>query len=310
MADHLSQNEFERHRDRRLGVRELLRVDRHLAQCDQCQQALRAGSDRAAAVRVVSAIEQAGSHLTYEQMEAFVDDQLSPGGRADVQAHASLCAPCAKELAEMQGFAPALARPVERPADPALSPLARLGRWLGGGEPSAARFGGAGMRAAVAVVVLAVAAVFIVPPGEDRTGSEMTLIIDRNVAVIDSQAAPLQPGAFDQQAFARLGRSSPDMLAAFRSGRDVAVASAIEARARGGDPDAQTALALLYLGGQGVPHDAAGAERLLTQAAAQGSASAAHNLGVLHERGLLGTKNEAEARRWYQRASELAGARR
>lgn len=309
MADHLSQSEFERYRDRRLGVRELLRVDRHLAQCDQCQQTLRALSDRAAAVRVVSAIEQAGSHLTYEQMEAFVDDQLSPGGRADVQAHASVCTPCAKELAEMQGFAPALARPVERPADPALSPLARLGRWLGGGEPSAARFGGAGMRAAVAVVVLAVAAVLIVPPGEDRTGSEMTLIIDRNVAVIDGQAA-LQPGAFDQQAFVRLGRSSPDMLAAFRSGRDVAVAGALEARARGGDLDAQTALALLYLGGQGVPHDAAAAERLLAQAAAQGSASAAHNLGVLHERGLLGTKNEVEARRWYQRASELAGARR
>lgn len=310
MADHLSPSEFERYRDRKLSVRELVRVDRHLVHCDQCQQSLRAVSDRAAAVRVVRAIEQAGSHLTYEQMEAFVDDKLSPAGRAEVQAHASVCTPCAQELAEMQGFAAAMARPVERPAEPALSPLARLGRWLGGGEPSAARFGAAGMGAAVAVVVLAVAALWIAPTGQDGPGPETVLIIDRNVSAIDSSTAPLKPGEFDQRVFAQLGTASADTLAAFREGRDAAVANALEVRTSSGDPVVQTALALLYLGGQGVPHDAAAAERLLMQAAAQGNASAAHNLGVLHERGLLGTKNEAEARRWYERARDLAGARR
>jgi Putative zinc-finger/Sel1 repeat len=309
VADHLSQTDFERYRDRRLDVRELLRVDSHLMHCDQCEHALRLLSGGSTAARVLTAIERAGAHLTYEQMEAYVDDKLSPIGRANVEAHASACAPCAKELADMRGFAPELARPVARPADPVLSPLARLTRWIGGGSASA-RFGGAGMRAAVAAMFLAVGVILLAPPRENLPGSDMALVIDRNVAVIDSEAPPFTPGQFDQQAFARLGSSSPDVLTAFRSGKDAAVAEALETRARSGDAVAQSALALLYLGGKGVAHNAQAAEHLLKQAAEQGSASAAHNLGVLYGRGLLGTTDEAEAARWYERARQLAGAKR
>jgi TPR repeat protein len=71
-------------------------------------------------------------------------------------------------------------------------------------------------------------------------------------------------------------------------------------------------LALLgahYQSGNGVPKDAARAQRLYAQAlplferyAASGSATAMFVLGVMHERGQGTAANAALARQWYEKA--------
>ncbi len=310
MADHLDRNELERYRDRQLGARELLRIDRHLTACSECKEALTLQSDsRVAAARIVSAAKQAGVHLTYEQLEAFVDGKLSDAGRANVDAHVKACVPCARELADMQGFARELARPVEPQADPAPSLLSRLTGWIGVGPTTV--FGGvAGIRAAATVFVIVIGVALLMPQGVEHDRMDTALVLNRSIEEAVGAAKSFQPGEFDQRPFATLGALAPDMLAAFRSGNDTVLAGDLQDRAARGEAAAQSALALLYLSGDGVAHDVAEAKRLLEQAAAQGDASATHNLGVLYGRGLLGAKDESEAQRWYERAKQAAEAKR
>jgi len=72
-----------------------------------------------------------------------------------------------------------------------------------------------------------------------------------------------------------------------------------------GRPEAQTELALAYLGGRGVTRDPATAAQLFDKAAAQGFARAQYFSGEMHERGLGGIPRSYEdAVLWYRRAAE------
>jgi hypothetical protein len=66
---------------------------------------------------MLDAIGQARSeHLTYDQMEAWVEDQLDQTARELVMAHTGLCEFCAKQLASYESYAPVMSGPIAAPA--------------------------------------------------------------------------------------------------------------------------------------------------------------------------------------------------
>ncbi len=87
-------------------------------------------------------------------------------------------------------------------------------------------------------------------------------------------------------------------LEAYDAGDYEAVLAAWEPLAEAGDAEAQTALAALYLVGEGVPYDPAEAARLFRLAAEQGDAVAQLNLGDLSARGMGVPRDLVEATVW------------
>ena len=66
---------------------------------------------------ILDAIAQARSeHLTYEQMDAWVEDEMDQTGRELVMAHIGLCGFCAKQLKSYESYAPVMSAPVAGPA--------------------------------------------------------------------------------------------------------------------------------------------------------------------------------------------------
>jgi len=96
-----------------LPVGELVAVDTHLGGCEPCRKALAALAERSSSKSVISGIEQARfRHLSYEQMDDWVEDRLEPADRELVMAHIGLCPPCARQLIAYQEYAPVMAAPV------------------------------------------------------------------------------------------------------------------------------------------------------------------------------------------------------
>jgi hypothetical protein len=89
-------------------------------------------------------------HVTYQQLEAFVDRRLDETEAELVQAHADLCARCHAELQDLLAFATALAAKTERQPEKQ-SIGARIAAWFGAPRHSLALAAGA---AAVLAVVL------------------------------------------------------------------------------------------------------------------------------------------------------------
>jgi anti-sigma factor RsiW len=116
MADHLTPAELRGFLARALPAAEIGRADGHLARCPDCRTALASLADARGAGRLLAAVRRGDAHLPYERIEAYVDGRLAPAERAAVEAHAAGCPSCARELAEMTGYARELARPVPRRA--------------------------------------------------------------------------------------------------------------------------------------------------------------------------------------------------
>ncbi len=65
----------------------------------------------------LQAIQEARSeHLTYEQMDAWVEDEMDQTAREFVVAHIGLCDFCAKQLAAYESYAPVMSAPTAVPA--------------------------------------------------------------------------------------------------------------------------------------------------------------------------------------------------
>lgn len=304
MVDHLSRDMLAQYAARTLSAREILRADRHLADCAACRTELTSlAADAGSALRIVQAVTHSAEHLSYEQLEAYIDGRLTADGRTKIDRHIERCERCERDLAEMRAFAPALATPVAMVGGPTDSPaasraprglLAGLAAWFG---PMPA------MRVAAAVLVAAVGITLVMQRGGDSISPHVDFALSPNAIELTS-TAPAQD-TFDQSVFATLAGASADLNGAYRAGDFSKVASELKAKADTGDPAAQTGLALMYLAGEGVVRDVAQAERLLRSAAEKGSASAAHNLGVLNARGLLGHINEEQAQHWFKEAEDL-----
>ena len=120
MAKHLSAEQIVKYRERSLLPGELLADDSHLGGCEECREECRSqfSAERSMATSgFLSAIEEArGEHLSYEQMDAWVDDRMDQTERELVLAHIGLCAECARQLRGYEAYAPAMAAPVSASA--------------------------------------------------------------------------------------------------------------------------------------------------------------------------------------------------
>jgi hypothetical protein len=71
----------------------------------------------------------------------------------------------------------------------------------------------------------------------------------------------------------------------------------------GGDLDAQVALAIKLVNGQGVPQDLARGRHLCNEAAKRGEHRAEYCMGYIYQHGLGVTRNDKKARNWYELAA-------
>jgi hypothetical protein len=70
---------------------------------------------------VSSILEARDEHISYEQMDAWVEGSMDSDERELVMSHVGLCEFCAGQLKSYEGYAEAMAAPIPSPAQPVLS---------------------------------------------------------------------------------------------------------------------------------------------------------------------------------------------
>lgn len=103
MTEHLTDELLARYQQRALTMAELLQLDAHLQSCVVCQEKLGESLDAAAALSALQA-DFADTHLAYEELAAYLDQQLTGEVCASAEDHLSVCRRCATELADLQAF--------------------------------------------------------------------------------------------------------------------------------------------------------------------------------------------------------------
>lgn len=110
MTEHLREEQLEQFRARTLPASELLSAGGHLAACAECRARLGASSparlgERVAHLRAGLDTEEQTDHLAYEQLAAYVDDELHDIDREIVEGHLILCERCEFEANELRSLA-------------------------------------------------------------------------------------------------------------------------------------------------------------------------------------------------------------
>jgi hypothetical protein len=119
---HISREQLIQFRNRALAPLEMVAVDGHLGGCQGCREQL-AGLGSAPAASIAAVREARFDHISYEQMDAWVEDQLDQTERELVLSHIGLCAPCARQLKAYEQYAPAMAAQIVPAAIQAAQPI-------------------------------------------------------------------------------------------------------------------------------------------------------------------------------------------
>jgi hypothetical protein len=124
MGEHLSERDLKRYRRRQWSAEELLAWDAHLTQCEACRRRLSEEPSLSQAVRALwqdlhAVAQREAHHLTYEQLEAYVEGTLSPPDRAHIEEHLRVCSLCEAEVRDLRAFERELEAPPasEAPAE-------------------------------------------------------------------------------------------------------------------------------------------------------------------------------------------------
>lgn len=108
MQEHLSKQELDGYRQRALPPQKLLAADDHLAACPSCQLRLVEAVPVTAAWQTfqtaLPASREPDTHLSYEQLAAYVDGQLGESERQTAAQHLKACELCAAEWQDLRGF--------------------------------------------------------------------------------------------------------------------------------------------------------------------------------------------------------------
>jgi len=102
---HLTDQEIDGYRERKLDPAALLRATAHISECAECQRKVREMVDVGALVNVLSA------HLSAEELQEYVDGASEPANRARIETHLRRCADCAQDIAELREFSRTRTRP-------------------------------------------------------------------------------------------------------------------------------------------------------------------------------------------------------
>jgi hypothetical protein len=109
VIEHLSQQNIERYCKRELSAAMLISVDDHLAACEACrlrlsrfEQADDIGASLLADLR--TAAQQPMAHVSYEQLDAYVNERLDGAEREIVTSHLHWCLQCSDEAQDLLSF--------------------------------------------------------------------------------------------------------------------------------------------------------------------------------------------------------------
>ena len=128
-SPHLSDEELARYYSRSLQAAELLAADKHVAQCDVCHRRLSQRHDLTETLLVAGrAFDRAASgdvlHLTFEQLTALVDDELTDIDREIAESHLEGCRRCEAELGDLRELSSRMPAPAQRRFRPASNSIA------------------------------------------------------------------------------------------------------------------------------------------------------------------------------------------
>ncbi len=105
MSRHVTTEQIAQYRAKSMAPGELLALDRHIAQCEECRNQL---ADTASVSKLFAGLAETTNtpeHLSYDQMADHVDRKSTEPDREIVESHAELCSRCAAELADLAEFA-------------------------------------------------------------------------------------------------------------------------------------------------------------------------------------------------------------
>jgi predicted anti-sigma-YlaC factor YlaD len=215
-----------------LPADDLARVDRHLASCPSCIDAL-ASLTASRRVGLLAAIDaERRRHLTFDEMEATVEDRpLDPLARA----HLESCESCRVEVEDLRTFAASMADDAEAPAAAATVPpspslVAAITAWM---HANARVVGLGGAIAVVTLLVTLPQTRSLLFPGGGPAGSSVASVqgalsslsvlqtslqlqddrVARMRQILAGTAAPgpaRTPTADDRALLARAERAAPD----------------------------------------------------------------------------------------------------
>jgi anti-sigma factor RsiW len=119
MSPHLSEEQAVLYRSRSLAAIELLQVSQHLAECEVCRGRIASPTELYAGVEGFRAVLDAEAaslpHLTYEEIAAYVDQQVAGEDAAEIEKHVRNCASCAAELSEIESVRREMETPRKSP---------------------------------------------------------------------------------------------------------------------------------------------------------------------------------------------------
>jgi Putative zinc-finger len=205
MMQHLNDQQIADYRVRRLAPAEVLQIDHHLSYCAECSERVAAAADLSAALRKAPHAE----HLTYEELEAYVDGTASGSQVQTVREHIKTCRGCLDELRDLEAFKDELGgKPIaSREQEGSWLQKRKAASWFPPSRMSWAL-------AAAALVILAVALErrFMSSPVAPTHGSGGLSSLEQTIAVLPKEDQGAVLDAISQQRF-----STPDVLKELRS---------------------------------------------------------------------------------------------
>jgi TPR repeat protein len=254
MNPHPDFQELQAFTARKLQPAAMLRLNRHLADCETCQARL-AGMQNDSGTTALRAVIAAGAHLSYEQLRDHIDDRSNAAQRTNIAAHITLCPLCRRELDDLQRHAAALRQPVAPKLTPQRDGFRRWWQWL----PAAA----------AASLVTVVTLTLVLHPDETTHQSSGEYAATQGLADPQPQ---LHHDALDH-----LASISPAAAAAWQARDYARLVDLLRPLTDQRQPAALSALASLYAQGLGVPKDLHMAEQLWQRAADLGQPGAKEN---------------------------------
>ena len=100
MSEHLLTDDIKNYLNRQMKPAELLKADDHLAGCDACFRQVKDSqfARQTAGFDFLQPSPDEAAHLSYEQLESYVDEKSDDIGREIADVHFQVCAACQAEL--------------------------------------------------------------------------------------------------------------------------------------------------------------------------------------------------------------------
>jgi|SRR5579884_2655397 len=112
MSEHLSKEQIVRYRDRQIPAGELLKVDSHLSGCRDCREEISRsyGVEAALTHRPSVRKKTTDEHLSYGQLEAYIDGSMAVADSISLRNHTQSCPSCAEDLHDLESLRDELER--------------------------------------------------------------------------------------------------------------------------------------------------------------------------------------------------------